>query len=222
MQFLNTCFLPNDPGNDQLYEEKNVTNGEIFSTLLQHTEIFNDKNVMSFGNWCPSKIVAFLMCKPKMKRYTNNAMISFRSPYILKEEYFSKTGWKCVPRIQMRRINFFFWNFSRNREKDCSIPNWIPDRDSKFLEARIQKKVRRSRRPWNTDQIIESHVLTVKRTIVSRPCVCLLYSQANDSLAERDMKHKDELLAQLSVEGNTQGKQISVSLYPNLLIASFY
>lgn len=47
-------------------------------------------------------------------------------------------------------------------------------------------------------------------------------SQANDPLAERDMKQKDELLTQLSAEGNTQGKQISVSLYPNLLIASFY
>ncbi|KAL7311413.1 hypothetical protein PS15m_009182 [Mucor circinelloides] len=79
VQFLNTCFLPYDPGNDQLYEEKNVTNGEIFSTLLQHTEIFNDKNVVSFGNWCSSKKVDFLMCKPKRKRYTNNAMISVRS-----------------------------------------------------------------------------------------------------------------------------------------------
>ncbi|KAI9033584.1 hypothetical protein CLU79DRAFT_724457 [Phycomyces nitens] len=29
-------------------------------------------------------------------------------------------------------------------------------------------------------------------------------SQANDPLAERDMKQKDELLTQLSVEGNTQ------------------
>lgn len=47
-------------------------------------------------------------------------------------------------------------------------------------------------------------------------------SQASDPLAERDMEQKDELLAQLSAEGNTQGKQISVSLYPNLFIASFY
>ncbi|ORX60325.1 hypothetical protein DM01DRAFT_1300058 [Hesseltinella vesiculosa] len=37
VQFLNTCFLPSDPGNDELYEEKCVTNGDIFSTILQHT-----------------------------------------------------------------------------------------------------------------------------------------------------------------------------------------
>ncbi|KAI8376266.1 uncharacterized protein BYT42DRAFT_497920 [Radiomyces spectabilis] len=92
VQFLNTCFLPYDPGSDQLYEEKNVTNGDIFSTLLQHTEIFNDKSVTSFGNWCSSKKVDFLMCKPKRKRYANNSMISVRSLYILNKEYFSKTG----------------------------------------------------------------------------------------------------------------------------------
>jgi hypothetical protein len=32
------------------------------------------------------------------------------------------------------------------------------------------------------------------------------HSQANDPLVQRDMKQKDELLTQLPVEGNTQGK----------------
>ncbi|ORE08407.1 hypothetical protein BCV72DRAFT_324014, partial [Rhizopus microsporus var. microsporus] len=50
IELLNTCFLPDDPGNDQVYEQRNVTNGDIFSILWQYTEIFNDKSVMSFGN----------------------------------------------------------------------------------------------------------------------------------------------------------------------------
>lgn len=85
IELLNTCFLPYDPGNNQVYEQRNVTNGDIVSTLCQYTEIFNDESVTSFGNWCSTKKVDFLTCKPKRKHNTNNPMISVRSLYVLKE-----------------------------------------------------------------------------------------------------------------------------------------
>ncbi|KAI9475368.1 MAG: hypothetical protein EXX96DRAFT_539968 [Benjaminiella poitrasii] len=177
VQFLNTCFLPYDPGNDQLYEEKNVTNGDIFSTLLQHTEIFNDKSVTSFGNWCSSKKVDFLMCKPKRKRYANNSMISVRSLYILKKEYFTEI---------VKRIVLFLTEYQTEI------------RNLKKQGFKILGYARKS-------EGAEDHETRIRLLNLMFDHVFVSYnSQANDPLAERDMKQKDELLTQLSAEGNTQ------------------
>ncbi|GAN02453.1 hypothetical protein MAM1_0022c01897 [Mucor ambiguus] len=92
-------------------------------------------------------------------------MISVRSLYILKEEYFTE--------IVKRIVRFL-------TEYQTEI------RNLKKQGFKILGYARKSG-PRNTDQIIESHVST-----------------ANDPLAERDMKQKDELLTQLSAEGNTQ------------------
>lgn len=57
------------------------------ATQFQHydnTEIFDNKSVTSFGNWCSSKKVDFLTCKPKRKRSTNNLMIPVRQLYVLR------------------------------------------------------------------------------------------------------------------------------------------
>ncbi|KAI7900692.1 uncharacterized protein BX663DRAFT_517293 [Cokeromyces recurvatus] len=86
IQFLNTCFLPYDPNNDEVYEQRSLSNGDILSVLWQYTEVLNDKSVTSFGNWCSSKKVDFLCCKPKRRHIANNSMISVRSLYVLKKK----------------------------------------------------------------------------------------------------------------------------------------
>ncbi|GAA5799992.1 hypothetical protein HPULCUR_005413 [Helicostylum pulchrum] len=157
---------------------------EIFTVFMRHTEMFNDKNVTSFENWCSSKKVDFMMSKPERKRYVNNSTISVRSLYILKEEYFVEIVKRIVQFLTEYQIQVRDGLRGLRGAEDHKT--WI-----KLLNPMCQRLKERS---------------LVDRVFVS------YNSQANDPLAERDMEQKDEPLTQLSAERNTQGKQISVSL----------
>lgn len=83
-------YLPYDPKNDELYECKVVSIGDILSTVWKYSEIFNDKNSNSFGKWCKSKNVNFLLSKPKRKLNDHGKKSLLRSLYVLKEDCLGK------------------------------------------------------------------------------------------------------------------------------------
>ena len=88
IQFLNMTYLPSDPMNEEVYECKNLTNGNILSMVWKYTNLFDDKSAAAFGKWCANK-VDFTIADSKRKR-VDNGKVSARSLFVAKEQFIGK------------------------------------------------------------------------------------------------------------------------------------
>ncbi|KAG1437699.1 hypothetical protein G6F56_012980 [Rhizopus delemar] len=52
IQFLNTIYLPFDPKNEEVYENKCLTINEILATVWKYSDLHEDKGAIGFAKWC--------------------------------------------------------------------------------------------------------------------------------------------------------------------------
>jgi hypothetical protein len=90
IQFLNMVYLSYDPNNTDVYDCKDISMKQILSTVWEYSDIFNDKNTVSFGKWCSNNNVELMKSKTKRKYNGNKEKISTRSLYVLKQDYIGK------------------------------------------------------------------------------------------------------------------------------------
>ncbi|KAI7870874.1 hypothetical protein BDF14DRAFT_1770697 [Spinellus fusiger] len=65
VQFLNIVYIPFDPNNNEVYENKCLTLNDIL-VVLKYSDLFEDKSAIGFGKWCSNKKVNFM--KSAIKR----------------------------------------------------------------------------------------------------------------------------------------------------------
>ena len=57
IQFLNIVYLASDPGNEAMFDCKEIITNEILNIVKQYTTFFDNKTIFSFGQWCGRKKV---------------------------------------------------------------------------------------------------------------------------------------------------------------------
>ncbi|KAI9362762.1 hypothetical protein BD770DRAFT_315673, partial [Pilaira anomala] len=184
---LNTVYLPCDPENSDLYENKIVTMKQIYCTVLNYSDDLNTKNLNSFIKWCSYKKLDFLQVETKRKidEVDDKKTTRTRSLYVLKDDYLDDVAYKInnyLPSYQ----NYI----KKLKEEGHTIIGYIRKSPGKEPDDRRR-------------QLLEAMSLNLKErslvdVVFASPC-----SQASDPMESRDKK-QHALLDQIGVAGSTQ------------------
>lgn len=88
IQFLNTIYLPFDPKNEEVYENKCLTTNEILATVWKYSDLHEDKGAIGFAKWCKNRNIKFMSSSIKRKESKSQTKRA-RSLYVVKKEFIS-------------------------------------------------------------------------------------------------------------------------------------
>ncbi|KAI9281015.1 hypothetical protein BY458DRAFT_430188 [Sporodiniella umbellata] len=91
IQFINAAFCVNEMPNNPAYTQEDITSKDIFTSILPYTDIFNDKTVLGFTQWCRTNKVEFISL-PIARKRKHGVNTRTRKLYILKKEYIGKAA----------------------------------------------------------------------------------------------------------------------------------
>ncbi|KAG1140683.1 hypothetical protein G6F37_012940 [Rhizopus arrhizus] len=181
IQFLNITYLPSDPMNEEVYECKSLTNSDILSMVWKYTDLFDEKTVVSFGQWCVNK-VDFTAAHSKRKQ-CDSGKVSVRSLFVAKEQYIAKKVLDYLPHYQL-----FVQNLKKERYNIVGYAR--KSRTNENDESRIRLLQQMTRR-------LKERSLVDKIFVSPR-------ANANELMVERDLIKNEDLLKQLNVDGDAQ------------------
>ncbi|ORX52022.1 hypothetical protein DM01DRAFT_1337010 [Hesseltinella vesiculosa] len=184
-QFLNLTYLSCDPGNEEMFDRKDVTVNEVMDTAMKFSAFFDNYTINAFGQWCGRKKLDFLQVQSK-RGGKDGERITTRSLYVLKDKFIHDAVYKItsyLPRYQ---------NYVKSLKKEGYViigyARKSPSVDCKFTQKRcLQSMCDRLKERSLVDSIFVSN-----------------YCKAAEPLADRDMKKNEDILAQLNVAGDMQ------------------
>ncbi|KAG2200804.1 hypothetical protein INT47_001335 [Mucor saturninus] len=74
---------------------ENLTSKDIFTSILPYTDIFNDKTVLGFTQWCITNKLEFVS-SPTARKRKHGTNTRTRELYVLKKEYFANLAKNIV------------------------------------------------------------------------------------------------------------------------------
>ncbi|KAG0960160.1 hypothetical protein G6F31_010933 [Rhizopus arrhizus] len=174
-------YLPSDPMNEEVYECKSLTNGDILSMVWKYTDLFDKKTIISFGKWCMNK--ADFTAAHSKRRQCDSGKVSVRSLFVAKEQYIAKKVLDYLPHYQL---------FVKNlKEEKYNIIGYArKSRTNENDESRVRLLQQMTRR-------LKERSLVDKVFVSPR-------ANANDLMVERDLTKDEDLLKQLNVDGDAQ------------------
>lgn len=90
VQFLNTVFISVDPHNDEVYDGQSCSMNDVLTYVWNYSHLLQDKSPVGFGRWCSGKNIDFIHATVKRRKVNEEATISVRLLYVLKEKYIGK------------------------------------------------------------------------------------------------------------------------------------
>lgn len=167
IQFINAAFCVNEMPNNPAYTQEYITSKDIFTSILPYTDIFNDKTVLGFTQWCRTNKVEFIS-SPIARKRKHGVNPRIRKLYVLKKEYIANLAKNIVMFLpnhqnhikQLKEEGYEIVGYARKS------PGEQPNRLAN-LTAMVDKLKERS---------------LVDKCFVSRVC------NASDGLGERDLR----------------------------------
>ncbi|KAG2227450.1 hypothetical protein INT45_007475 [Circinella minor] len=68
VQFINAAFCANEVPNNPAYTQEDITSKDIFTSILPYTDIFDEKTVLGFSQWCVKNKPEFITLPVTRKR----------------------------------------------------------------------------------------------------------------------------------------------------------
>jgi hypothetical protein len=208
IQLLNIVYLPHDPENSDLYENKIMTMKQIYHTASNYSDGLDNKSLDSFAKWCSHKKLDFLQVNSKRKKAVEDdgkETKRTRSLYVLKDDYLGKSYSKYQNEWSLR--------YSFVDDVAYKIGNYLPLYQNYIKKLKeeghtIIVYIRKSPGKELDDkrrQLLEAMNVKLKErslvdVVFASPCC-----QASDPMESRDKKWH-VLLDQLDVMGSAQGK----------------
>ncbi|KAI9269647.1 hypothetical protein EDC94DRAFT_581775 [Helicostylum pulchrum] len=98
VRLLNELYVPFDPYNEEVYEQRDVTMKDILSLLWKYTDKFDGKTINSFTSWCSKSKFPFMQVESSRKSLKNNDMerIRYRRLYVVKDEFMKFQSLKVI------------------------------------------------------------------------------------------------------------------------------
>ncbi|KAI7892940.1 uncharacterized protein EV154DRAFT_561857 [Mucor mucedo] len=195
---LNTVYLPHDPENSDLYENKVVAMKEIYCTALKYSDELDAKNLNSFMKWCSYRKLDFLQVETKRKidEVDDKKTTRTRSLYALKDDYLGKDPSKYLNKWPLR--------YSFVDDVADKINNYLPSYQSYIKKLKeegytIIGYIRKSPGKEPDDrrrQLLKTMSLNLKErslvdVVFASPC-----SRASDPVQSRD-QNQHPLLDQI-------------------------
>ncbi|CAO3664519.1 unnamed protein product [Rhizopus stolonifer] len=185
VQFLNIIYLPFDPSNSEVYENKCLTLNDILAVVWKYSDLFEDKSTVGFGKWCSNKEVNFMKSAIKRKE-SGHQVKRARSLYAVKEKFFSN----IIKDITEYREEYQGY-IQKLKKENHNVIGYA--RKSK---GEVDDENRTRLIQLMCDRLRERSL--VDKLFVS---VC---SNANHPISERDVKVNKKIIEKLDVDGNTQ------------------
>ncbi|KAG0174999.1 hypothetical protein DFQ30_001474 [Apophysomyces sp. BC1015] len=80
--FVEAVFFPEDPGSDILYEQRNLSTGDIYQAIQRQIDLLKKKSITSFTKWCSTNRLSYLLAKERRK-----SNVRLGSLYVMRKEY---------------------------------------------------------------------------------------------------------------------------------------
>ncbi|KAI9278199.1 hypothetical protein BDA99DRAFT_473273 [Phascolomyces articulosus] len=95
VQFINAAFCANEVPNNPAYTQEDITSKDIFTSILPYTDIFDEKTVLGFSQWCVKNKPGFITL-PVTRKRKHGVNARTRQLYVLKKEYLANLAKNIV------------------------------------------------------------------------------------------------------------------------------
>ncbi|KAF7722064.1 hypothetical protein EC973_003746 [Apophysomyces ossiformis] len=153
--------------------------------VWKYTDLFDKKSAIAFGKWCANK-VDFIAAHSK-RRHGDSGKVSVRSLFVAKEQYIDDIAKKVLDYLPHYQL------FVQNLK------------DEGYNIVGYARKSRKNENDESRIRLLQQMAMRLKeRSLVDKIFVSPR-ANANELMVERDLTKNEDLLKQLSVDGDAQG-----------------
>ncbi|CAO3640355.1 unnamed protein product [Cunninghamella echinulata] len=202
IDFLNSVFLPCDPFNNEIYDNKRILTKEILSFVWKYSSIHDSKSISTFGKWMKNNKLHLLECPIKRVYDNENSKIQTRNLYVLKDKFINDNLDNIVNYMPKYKVQL-----QQFKNDGYTIIGYA--RKPKGPEAEeTRKKLLQLMCNNLRNRSLTDHIF------ISYQC------QANDLIYERDKIRNQNILEELSVDGDTNDMIEFISIKKKVCIVA--